>query len=167
MPNKGWHFVRTFYCGCHFVRLNFWLAFCPDHLNMFWHFFRIMKIPPPPPPPPPQRQWRGRGVDTKSTFPNWYIETYFSGGYSAKLLVNSYYEPSRTSLSRRFKFFKNWHYWGKMVWNLLSKHTVWNLQLPTYWKLFGSPEFHFAKVSVFLVDIHKNLQYIRYCSAIW
>ena len=23
---------------------NFWLAFCPDHLNMFWHFVGIMKI---------------------------------------------------------------------------------------------------------------------------
>ena len=23
---------------------NFWLAFCPDHLNMFWHFVTIMKI---------------------------------------------------------------------------------------------------------------------------
>ena len=23
---------------------TFWLAFCPDHLNMFWHFVRIMKI---------------------------------------------------------------------------------------------------------------------------
>ena len=23
---------------------TFWLAFCPDHLNMFWHFVTIMKI---------------------------------------------------------------------------------------------------------------------------
>ena len=23
---------------------TFWLAFCPDHLNMFWHFVRIMKM---------------------------------------------------------------------------------------------------------------------------
>ena len=23
---------------------TFWLAFCPDHLNMFWHFFQIPKI---------------------------------------------------------------------------------------------------------------------------
>ena len=27
----------------------------------------------------------------------------------------------------------------------------------TYWKLFGSPEFQFSKVSGFPVDIQKNL----------
>ena len=43
MPTKGWHFVQTYLCGWHFVRPNFWLAFCLDHLNMFWHFVRIMK----------------------------------------------------------------------------------------------------------------------------
>ena len=42
MPTKSWHFVQTFYCGWHFVRPNFWSAFCPNHLNMFWHFVRIM-----------------------------------------------------------------------------------------------------------------------------
>ena len=30
----------------------------------------------------------------------------------------------------------------------------------TYWKLFGSPEFQFSKVSGFPVDIQKNLQNI-------
>ena len=43
MPTKCWHCVRTFYFGWHFVRPNFWLAFCPDHLKMFWHFVRTMK----------------------------------------------------------------------------------------------------------------------------
>ena len=29
----------------------------------------------------------------------------------------------------------------------------------TYWKLFGSPEFQFSKVSGLPVDIQKNLQH--------
>ena len=31
----------------------------------------------------------------------------------------------------------------------------------TYWKLFGSPEFQFSKVSGLPVDIQKNLQQLR------
>ena len=34
----------------------------------------------------------------------------------------------------------------------------------TYWKLFGSPEFQFSKVSGFPVDIQKNLQHIGHCN---
>ena len=44
MPTKSWHFVRTFFCGWHFVRPNFWLAFCLEHLNMFWPFVWIIII---------------------------------------------------------------------------------------------------------------------------
>ena len=44
MPTKGWHIVRTFFCGWHLVRPNFWLAFCPEHLNMFWPFVQIIKM---------------------------------------------------------------------------------------------------------------------------
>ena len=40
---KGWHFVRTFF-GWHFVRPIFWLAFCRDHLNVFWNFAQIMEF---------------------------------------------------------------------------------------------------------------------------
>ena len=41
--NERLAYCPDFYCGWHFVRPNFWLAFCLDHLNMFWHFVRIMK----------------------------------------------------------------------------------------------------------------------------
>ena len=38
----GWHFVRDFFSMVGILsRPTFWLAFCPDHLNMSWH-------PPPP-----------------------------------------------------------------------------------------------------------------------
>ena len=40
---KCCHFVRTFFVILHFVCLNSFLASCPDHLNMFWHFVRILK----------------------------------------------------------------------------------------------------------------------------
>ena len=42
--NERLAYCPDFYCGWHFVRPNFWLAFCLDHLNMFWHFVTIMKI---------------------------------------------------------------------------------------------------------------------------
>ena len=52
--NLGWHFVRDFFSVVGILSgPTFWLAFCPDHLNMSWHF---------PPPPPPQRQRVGGGV---------------------------------------------------------------------------------------------------------
>ena len=35
--------VWIFYYGWHFVRPNFWLAFCPERLNMFWPFVLIIK----------------------------------------------------------------------------------------------------------------------------
>ena len=40
------HFLANlrFVCGWHFVWTNFWLALCLDHLNMFWHFVRIMEF---------------------------------------------------------------------------------------------------------------------------
>ena len=42
--NLGWHFVRDFFSVVGILsRPTFWLAFCPGHLNMFWHFVRIMK----------------------------------------------------------------------------------------------------------------------------
>ena len=41
--NQKLAFCPDFYCGWHIVRPNFWLAFCPDHIYMFWHFVRIMK----------------------------------------------------------------------------------------------------------------------------
>ena len=33
-------FCPDFFCGWHFVRPILWFGFCPDHLNMFWHFVR-------------------------------------------------------------------------------------------------------------------------------
>ena len=33
--NERLAYCPDFYCGWHFVRPNFWLAFCLDHLNMF------------------------------------------------------------------------------------------------------------------------------------
>ena len=50
--NLGWHFVRDFFSVVGILSgSTFWLAFCPDHLNMFWH-------------PPPQDQRVGGGPVT-------------------------------------------------------------------------------------------------------
>ena len=36
--NLGWHFVRDFFSMVGILSgPTFWLAFCPDHLNMSWH----------------------------------------------------------------------------------------------------------------------------------
>ena len=42
--NESLAYSPDFYCGWLFVRPNFWLAFCLDHLNMFWHFATAHKI---------------------------------------------------------------------------------------------------------------------------
>ena len=48
--NLGWHFVRDFFSMVGILSgPTFWLAFCPDHLNMSWH-------------PPPQHQRVGTRV---------------------------------------------------------------------------------------------------------
>ena len=44
MPTEGWHLVWTLFCAWHFVHPIFCVAFSPDHLNMFWHFVRIMEF---------------------------------------------------------------------------------------------------------------------------
>ena len=44
MPNKGWHFVRAFFCGWHFVRPNFLVGILSGPSKHVLAFCRIKSI---------------------------------------------------------------------------------------------------------------------------